>query len=265
MILLDDNEVKLSHFPDGTFSFRQEPSWNPNHIYRIGWKYEDAIGGEECMALWYLVHHLREASPHAVIDLYMPYIPNARMDRVKKSDEVFFLKWFAAFLNTMNLNKVIVLDAHSDISLALIDRVQSLDASQYVVEVFAEIGDDEILFCYPDEGAAKRNANLYKRDYVFGIKHRDWRTGNIESLEIIGADKVKGKNVLIIDDICSRGGTFTHTAKALKKAGAEKIYLYVSHCENTIFDGTVLTDGLIDHVYTTDSIFRGDHEKITVL
>ena len=100
---------------------------------------------------------------------------------------------------------------------------------------------------------------------MFGIKHRDWRTGKIQKLELVGAEKVKGRTVLIVDDICSRGGTFTHTAKALKEAGAESIFLYVTHCENTIRDGSVLTDGLITHVFTSDSIFRGEHEKVFVI
>ena len=75
---------------------------------------------------------------------------------------------------------------------------------------------------------------------------------------------VKGSNVLIVDDICSRGGTFYHSAKALKEAGANKIYLYITHCENTILEGEVLMSGLIEKVYTTNSIFTKEHEKIEV-
>lgn len=50
----------------------------------------------------------------------------------------------------------------------------------------------------------------------------------------------------------------------MKEASANEVFLYVTHCENAIFDGLVLTDGLISHVYTTDSIFRGESDKITV-
>lgn len=56
----------------------------------------------------------------------------------------------------------------------------------------------------------------------------------------------------------------TITAKALKEAGAEEVMLYVTHCENTILKGTVLTDGLISRVFATDSILRIDHEKISI-
>ena len=67
--------------------------------------------------------------------------------------------------------------------------------------------------------------------------------------------------VLIVSDT---HGRHTSLDRALKEAGAKEIFLYVTHCEDTIFKGSVLTDGLISHVFTTDSIFRGSHEKITV-
>jgi ribose-phosphate pyrophosphokinase len=61
------------------------------------------------------------------------------------------------------------------------------------------------------------------------------------------------------------GGTFYHSAKKLKELGAAKIYLYISHCESSILKGEVLTSGLIEKVYTTDSIFTQKHEKIEVI
>ena len=86
------------------------------------------------------------------------------------------------------------------------------------------------------------------------MKKRDWKTGNILGLDIINAEAIKGKNVLIVDDICSRGGTFYHSAKALKEAGAARISLYVTHLEKTVLDGELFTSGLIEAIYTTDSI-----------
>jgi ribose-phosphate pyrophosphokinase len=110
----------------------------------------------------------------------------------------------------------------------------------------------------------KRGTDYLTGAYAFGIKKRDWNTGKILGLELMNKEVVNGKDVLIIDDICSRGGTFYHSAKALKEAGAKNIYLYVTHCENTILDGDLLTSGLIEKVYTTNSIFTKEHEKIEV-
>lgn len=267
MITVNGTPVVFSQFPDGTTSFRfdvygsaGEPDW---YKYKIEWKYD---GDNECILLWYLAKHIRSVwGKDAKLYLHLPYIPNARMDRVKRADEVFTLKWFAEFINQLCFENVVVHDPHSNVATALINNVIVVQPIKNITAVIDTIGQDGLVMCYPDEGAAKRYSELVQAEYVFGIKHRDWRTGKIERLELTTPEKVTGKNVLIVDDICSRGGTFTFTSKALKAAGANKIYLYVTHCENTIFDGSVLTDGLIEHVYTTDSIYRGKHEEITVL
>ena len=120
--------------------------------------------------------------------------------------------------------------------------------------------------CYPDEGSMKRYSGMIKEPYVFGVKRRDWATGKILGLDIIGnSDLVKGQDILIVDDICSRGGTFYHTAKKLKEMGAGDIYLYVTHCENTVLEGDLLEGDLIKQMFTTGSIFTKQHPKIEVL
>ena len=119
----------------------------------------------------------------------------------------------------------------------------------------AELAGADAMF-YPDEGAMKRYSDSSEKPYAFGLKKRDWQTGKILGLNIINADNIKDKNVLIVDDICSRGGTFYHSAKALKAAGAKSASLYITHCEETITLGELAaSDGLVDHVYTTRSIF----------
>lgn len=266
MISVNGEQINFTTFPDGTTSFRYDPGYG--RVYDINWLYD---GDHECMLIWHLAKHIVSKKDSTVeINLIMPYIPNARMDRVKNKNDVFTLKWFSEFINSLGFNSVTVYDPHSSVSEALIDNIQFLDVgkcvSEFVLkELESNFGKQDVLFCYPDEGAAKRYSSQVHGDYVFGIKHRDWETGKILGFELVGADKVKDRTILIVDDICSRGGTFTHTAKALKDAGAGDIFLYVSHCENTIREGSVLEDGLITHVFTTESIFRGEHEKITVL
>ena len=271
MIRVNGKRIEFSSFPDGTSSFRFDSlsarfSKEVSHFsYIIEWKYDD---DKECILLWYLTKHIREHDDEAIIGLLLPYIPNARMDRVKHDDEVFTLKWFAEFINSLAFDKVYVQDPHSNVSTALLDRVSVIDIKKQVAEAVELIKGEEqmdVLFCYPDEGAAKRYSEQLDGDYVFGIKERDWRSGAIKSVVLTKPERVKGRDVLIVDDICSRGGTFIGMAKALKDAGAGDISLYVTHCENTIYSGSVLTDGLISRVFTTDSIYRGDHPMVTVL
>jgi ribose-phosphate pyrophosphokinase len=263
MITLNGNPVNVGSFPDGTLLMKQKTFLGV--CADIVWKYEN---DREFLALIYLVKHLRSQGYH-LLDLYMPYIPNARQDRVKNPEDVFTLKYFAELLNSLDLHKVIVLDPHSSVSEALINNLIIHTPKKNIEEVLdrlSENGVKDLLMFYPDEGASKRYSGLVTIPYAFGIKRRDWATGVIEGLDVAGAvDQISGKDILIVDDICSRGGTFYHGANKLKELGAKDIYLYVSHCENTILDGDLLKGNLIKKVYTTDSIFTKNHEKIEVL
>jgi len=261
MIRVSGETITPTQFPDGSLLVKW---YQKKEHYILSWHYENDA---ELLLLMYLVGHIRAKNPQGKIILEMPYVPNARMDRTKQEEEVFTLKYFADFINEMRFDRVNVLDPHSNVSKALLNRVHEMDVTKYIkntLDDLKEKGMAPVVHCYPDEGAMKRYSEMFSAEYVFGIKHRDWATGKIERLEITNPQKVNGRNVLIIDDICSRGGTFTHTARALKEAGAENIFLYITHCERAIFKGDVLKDGLISHVYTTNSIFNAEHEKITV-
>ena len=118
---------------------------------------------------------------------------------------------------------------------------------------------------YPDEGAGKRYSGMIPLPYAFGIKKRDWATGQIKGLDVAGdTENISGKNILIVDDICSKGGTFYFSAKKLKELGAKNIYLHITHCENTIFEGELLSGELVKRIYTTNSILRNEHELIEI-
>ena len=186
----------------------------------------------------------------------MPYIPHARMDRVKSSEDVFTLKYFCEVINSLNFKTVWVRDAHSNVSLALLNNVVEEGAGHWM-RTAAHGYNAEALF-FPDEGAMKRYSDYSPLPYAFGLKKRDWKTGQILGLDLINADAIKGKRVLIVDDICSRGGTFYHSAKALKAADAASVALYVTHLEETILLGDLPDSGLVDRVYTTPSIFPTD-------
>ena len=170
-------------------------------------------------------------------------------------------------INSLNFNEVIVLDAHSNVSLALLDNVVQIDVMDYIDEAIQDIyscnggaNASPLVTFFPDEGAMKRYADTVGLHYAFGIKRRNWETGKIEGLDIQNKEAVVGKDVLIIDDICSYGGTFYHSAKALKGAGAANIYLYVSHLEESIFKGdlwkAINEEGLISKIYTANPLFK---------
>lgn len=249
MIKVNGYAIEQNHFPDSTLHINTIDGLQPN---RIEWFYEN--DGE----LFTLIC-LRKHYGNLPLELYMPYIPHARMDRVKENYEVFTLKHFCDVINSLNFNKVMVFDPHSNVSTALLNNVYQIpfdDSIQYAIDRIDSEEKKDIILFYPDEGAMKRYSSSFPLPYTFGIKKRDWRTGRIESLQLMDKDLVKDHPVLIIDDICSRGGTFYHAANALKEAGAENIYLYVSHAEHTMIEGDMYVQDVVKKIFTTGSIFR---------
>ena len=78
MFTVNGEKLSPTSFPDKTCSLRL---YARDDAYKIDWKYD---GDHECMLLWNLVHHIRANNgENTPIGLYMPYVPNARMDRVK--------------------------------------------------------------------------------------------------------------------------------------------------------------------------------------
>lgn len=274
MLKLNGKVVELNHFPDGTLHmdidiFSKYYNNKYNNCFSINWKFE---ANEELVALIYLVEHIRSHSLFADIVLWMDYIPNARMDRVKNSNDVFTLKYFANIINSLNFKKVCVVDPHSSVSEALINNICICSVEPLINSIFKRIGKDIIIY-FPDASAKKKYEDLFKGcKTVYGIKHRDWETGKIQGLEVImnGID-LKDKTILMFDDIVSYGGSMKFGALKLKELGVGKIYAYASHTENSILDkekGTLiklLEDGTVERLFTTSSLFTGEHDKITVL
>ena len=254
MIKVGNVEIKQGQFPDGTLLMKFDPNgdeFDTRGNILVEWYYENDA---ELFSLICVKRHLDRVYSYSDVVLEMPYIPHARMDRVKSDEDVFTLKYFCEVINSLNFKVVHVRDAHSNVSLALLNNVEEMPITNYVLDAIFEAQADVLFF--PDEGAMKRYSGGFDIPYAFGMKKRDWKTGQIQGLDIINAEAVKDKNVLIVDDICSRGGTFYHSAKALKADGDKSVSLYVTHCEKTIILGEMAsTDGLVDHVYTTKSIF----------
>ena len=253
-------------FPDGTPLLESfSTKINIDKPTKVLFKYE---GDSELFRLMCIVRDLQEKGA-TDISLILTYIPNARMDRVHDDADVFTLKYFAEFINSLNFTKVYVLDAHSDVSLALINRcvnIQPIDYIKYVMELL-DFNEEEDFICYPDAGCKKRLEDKIKFPSVFGNKHRDWKSGKILGTDIYGDDlsKLNGARVLFVDDICAYSGTAKFTLEKLKQYGVDKCYCFFTHVEDSIFGSdnwqktgegvpTLLYSDLADGIYLTDSL-----------
>lgn len=262
MIKINGFRVDVGNFPDGTLLVKLDKVFQDEvdtfKVIKYRWDYES---DNELFTLICLRRHFEKSSKSHI--LYLPYVPHARMDRVKNTGDVFTLKYFCEVINSLNFDKVVVRDPHSNVTTALLENVQCEDMKYWFDDLLDRVDNGNLVLFYPDEGAMKRYSEMIQGyPYAFGVKKRNWETGQIEGLALVHGNIVKGKDILIIDDICSYGGTFLHSAKALKEAGAVNISLYVTHLEANVLKGEMYSSGLINKIYTTPSITQAVPEGI---
>lgn len=204
------------------------------------------------------------------------------MDR-QEAQRLFTLKSVCQFINNLHFEKVTLWEPHSEVVVALLDHVHVVDKTKELTlqllaeltgltvnaseaEILAAAEKQDIYLLYPDAGAVKRYSKQIAYTKVLeGSKERDFVTGHIKKFHLFTANPIAaGKTVLILDDLCSRGGTFQLAGAALKEQFAfAQIYLVVAHCEETIKQGEVLTGDLIDQVQTTTSLLQPfEHPKL---
>lgn len=189
------------------------------------------------------------------IDLFIPYVPFARQDRVMVDGEPLSIKVFADIINAQNYNSVTFFDAHSDVTPALINNSINRSNSALVKQAISYYKSDNYLIVSPDSGAFKKIYALCERigytdHIVLCNKHRNVTNGQIDGI-ICDTDDFEGKELFIVDDICDGGGTFVLLAEELRKRNCGRINLIVTH---GIFSKGIEALHNIDHVFTSDSI-----------
>jgi ribose-phosphate pyrophosphokinase len=177
--------------------------------------------------------------------------------------EPLSVKVYADILNAMQLNKVTVFDAHSEVTPALVNNCEVIPNHKFIAQVLKTTGNNVKLIS-PDGGALKK---IYKvSEFLGGIdvvecsKSRDVKTGKLSGFKVYN-DDLQGTDCLIVDDICDGGGTFIGLAEELKKKNAGKLFLAVSHgIFNKGFEDLKCFDG----IFTTDSVrdFEGELNQI---
>ena len=198
------------------------------------------------------------------IDLFVPYFPAARQDRVMIKGESLSVKVYADIINGLQLNKVFVFDAHSEVTPALVNNCEVIPNHTFIQQVLKVIGENVKLIS-PDGGALKK---IYKvSEFLGGVdvvecsKSRDVKTGKLSGFKVYEED-LKGIDCLIVDDICDGGGTFVGLAEELKKKNAGKLYLAVSH---GIFNKGFEVLNCFDSIFTTNCVKDFEGESVQVI
>ena len=145
MIKVGNVEIKQGQFPDGTLLMKFDPNgdeFDTRGNIIVEWYYENDA---ELFSLICVKRHLDRVYSYSDVVLEMPYIPHARMDRVKSDEDVFTLKYFCEVINSLNFKVVHVRDAHSNVSLALLNNVEEMPITNYVLDAIFEAQAD-VLF-----------------------------------------------------------------------------------------------------------------------
>ena len=180
-----------------------------------------------------LVNALRDEFPESVhFDLDLPYIPYSRQDRVCAVGDAFGLKVFADQLNSLNFRYVIIFDAHSDVSPALINNCINREVKNLFV-LNPEFISKYSHLVAPDVGAYKKVnsiASHFNLPVIPALKTRDTATGRLSNTVVVTEGVENPTRLLVIDDLVDAGGTFLALGAKLKQAFPHTpIDLYVSH------------------------------------
>lgn len=231
--------------------------------------------GEEWVRLLLILQALREVKdgppkplPSWNLNLEIPYLPYSRQDRTCARGEAFSLSVFANSFRPYlsKTDSLITWDAHSPVAKAIFSEFTNF-VNISVYELMGEFMGMEVMWSpdtiiiAPDKGAVSRAEEAAEfiteeaAEFIgsstvkYATKVRNPENGQILRTEVQEGD-YKGKNLLIVDDICDGGRTFIELAKVLRKYEPSRVDLYVTH--GIFSKGFDVFEGLIDHFYVAN-------------
>lgn len=278
MFKIVKNNIRLEYknflFPGGEVGIKLELG-DTNGWKNITADYQTIFArindSNDIMRLFLITDALRRIDD-CPIRLFMPYVPYGRQDRVCNRGESFSLKVFANLIKSLNFEKIMTFDPHSDVTGAAFDDNLVIVHQKDIINKFEDftkmVLDTRAVFVSPDAGGNKKTADLAAyyghSNFIRADKLRDLSNGNIRET-IVYADNLKDETVIIADDICDGGRTFIELAKVLRAKGASQIMLYVTHGIFSKGVEALLKNG-IDKIYTTNSFseFNNSSKNVTI-
>ncbi|MDU2939572.1 MAG: ribose-phosphate diphosphokinase [Enterobacteriaceae bacterium] len=258
-LFIDNQEIALTTgiFPDGAVWLKVTGKL-PERAQLMRIRAAAMHDMNDFMLLAQLVDAVRHITDVLVSHLELPWLPWARQDRHMVAGDSFALKVFARQLNTLGFDKVKVLDPHSDAAGAAINNFVAIPQEVCLLHsptLARQFQQQALMLVAPDAGALKKIDAVARAtgasEYAVLTKKRDVASGNLTGFALVSGD-VKGRDVLIVDDLCDAGGTFIGSAQVLRDAGARSVSLYVTHGIFSKGVENLLSNG-IDAIYTTTS------------
>lgn len=257
------SEVTLSNFSDGEFQPCFEETLRGNEVFIIQSTFAPA---DNLLELLMLIDAAKRASAHNIIAV-IPYFGFARQDRKDKPRVPIGAKLIANLLVAAGVDRVVTMDLHADQIQGFFDiPVDHMYASSVFVPYLQSLELPNLCIASPDTGGTRRAASyakFLKADLAIGFKQRS-KANVVGSLQIIG--DVKGKNVVLVDDIIDTAGTITKAADMIMELGATSVRALCSH---PILSGNAIQrieDSQLLEVLCTDTLpLRNPCQKVRQL
>jgi ribose-phosphate pyrophosphokinase len=186
----------------------------------------------------------------------VPWLGYSKQDKVFLPGEPLSAKVVAQIIQTTKIKKLMTFDLHNRAITGFFDvPVVELSAKPIFLDYFRKTITKNSVVVAPDEGAVKSSAYFAKElniPIAYMDKRRDLRTGKVEVMGMTG--EVKGKEVLIVDDMIVTGSTLMESAKYLKKMGAKSVKVAATHHLYVAGAQERLEMSEIDEVVVTDTV-----------
>ncbi len=219
-------KVKLQNFSDGEFQPAFEESVRGRRIFIIG---STIAPADNLMELLLMLDAAKRASARHITAV-MPYFGWARQDRKDKPRVAIGAKMIANLLQSAGATRIMTMDLHADQIQGFFEKpVDHLYASTIFLPYIKDLKLPELVIASPDMGGSKR-AYAYSKflecDVVICYKQRE-KANVISTMELIG--DVKGKNVVLVDDMVDTAGTLVKAAEIMIERGALSVRAVATH------------------------------------
>ena len=225
------------------------------YISSVNWFLEDSA--KDAIKLVLVLDAMSWMGVTGGTTLHLPYLPEARADRVFKKGNAHPLENTICWLSSLGFNEVICYDVHSEEALKLSNQygLNLINQEQHsiVTDQFKAKMKNTVIVS-PDKGASEKSkkvADKLKTTMIQADKERCLETGKIVSVDVPKGDYTD-MSFTICDDICDGGGTFLPIAQQLKSMGAKEVNLYVTH--GIFAKGLEIFEEYIDKLFVTNIV-----------
>lgn len=253
----------VTQFSDG----EKQPSFEENIRGRDVFIVQSTFPpADNFMELLMMIDAAKRASARKIIAV-IPYYGYGRQDRKDKPRVSIAAKLSANLLMTAGVQRIITIDLHADQIQGFFDiPVDHVYASNIFIPYLKKLNLPNLVLASPDTGGTRRAASYAKSmdtAFVINYKHRT-KPNEIGEIRLIG--DVKGKDVVIVDDIIDTAGTITRAAEVIMNEGANSVRAFATH---PILSGEAINRinaSPFAELVVTDTIpIKAKCDKITVL